>query len=92
MSNHFNNLRPHILITTGDYIEEQLEVRGWTPENLATSIGISIANTKKLIKNKTPLTTDIAHRLADAFDQTPQYWLNLDALYRQQASEPVQVQ
>ncbi len=87
MTTHFNEIRPYILVGPGDYIDEQLEVRGWTQEDFADIIGVSIQTVNKLIKNKSQITHDISVLLAKAFDQTPQYWLNLDSLYRIQSSD-----
>jgi HTH-type transcriptional regulator / antitoxin HigA len=86
MATNFSELRPHILVGPGDYIEEQLEVRGWTQQDFADIIGVSIQTVNKLLKNKTNITTHIATALAEAFEQSAQYWLNLDALYQIQSS------
>jgi HTH-type transcriptional regulator/antitoxin HigA len=86
MATNFNELRPHILVGPGDYIEEQLEIREWTQQDFADIIGVSIQTVNKLIKNKQPLSTAIASALATAFDQKAEYWLNLDALYQLQFS------
>jgi HTH-type transcriptional regulator/antitoxin HigA len=87
MATNFSELRPHILLGPGDHIEEQLEVRGWTQEDFADIIGVSIQTVNKLIKNKTQITASIALALAEAFDQTPQYWLNLNTLYQLQLTD-----
>lgn len=86
MATNFHELRPHILVGPGDYIEEQLEVRNWTQQDFADIIGVSIQTVNKLLKNKTNITTHIATALAEAFEQSAQYWLNLDALYQIQSS------
>jgi HTH-type transcriptional regulator / antitoxin HigA len=87
MLTNFSKLRPHILLGPGDHIEEQLDVRGWTQEDFADIIGVSIQTVNKLIKNKTQITASIAVSLAEAFDQTPQYWLNLNTLYQLQLTD-----
>jgi HTH-type transcriptional regulator / antitoxin HigA len=87
MSINFSKLRPHILLGPGDHIEEQLDVRNWTQEDFADIIGVSIQTINKLIKNKTQITASIAVALAEAFDQMPQYWLNLNALYQLQVTD-----
>ena len=75
-------LKPFFIATPADYIKEQIEVRNWTQEDLADVLGLSIQTVNKLLKNKSSITVDVAKSLGKAFDQTPQYWLNLDNIYR----------
>ena len=75
-------LKPFFNPTPADFIQEQLDARGWTQEDLADVLGYSIQTVNKILKNKTSITTDVAIALGKAFNQTPQYWLNLDSIYR----------
>lgn len=74
-------------IGPGEFIKEELEYRGWTQEDLATILGLSLQSINKLIKNKQPITLDVARRLSKTFGQSPQYWLNLDNNYRLRQEE-----
>jgi HTH-type transcriptional regulator / antitoxin HigA len=82
MSTKVKSLKPYFIPTPADFIQEQLDVRDWTQEDLADVLGYSLQTINKLLKNKTSITTDVAIALAKAFNQTPQYWLNLDNIYR----------
>jgi HTH-type transcriptional regulator / antitoxin HigA len=82
MATKITELKPFYNPTPADFIQEQLDARGWTQEDLAHVLNYSLPTINKLLKNKTSITIDVASALADAFKQTPQYWLNLDNLYR----------
>lgn len=82
MTPNLKNLKPFFNPTPADFIKEQMEVRGWTQEDLADVLGLSIQTINKLLKNRTSITIDVAKSLGKAFNQTPQYWLNLDNIYR----------
>lgn len=75
-------LKPYLNIPTGEFIFEELESRNWTQEDLAEILAISPKTVSQLITGKAYITLDMARRLARAFGQSPQYWLNLDANYR----------
>jgi len=47
----------------------------------ADAIGVSTARVSRLLKAQRPVTAELALRLGIAFNQTPQYWLNLQAAY-----------
>ena len=81
MSN-LKSLKPFFMPTPADFIKEQLDARDWTQEDFADVLGYSIQTIHKLLKKNTPITIDVANALAKAFNQTPQYWLNLDNIYR----------
>lgn len=75
-------LRPAIKFGPGYFIREQMEYRSWTQEELAEVMGMTIKHINKILKDKQPITLDTAKILAEVFDTSPQYWLNLDANYR----------
>ncbi len=66
----------------GPVIKEQLELRGWTQEDLAEILGMSLKSVNKLLLNKQSITLDTAKMLAEAFNSTPQKWIALDTNYR----------
>lgn len=47
-----------------------------TQKVLADHISVDIKVINRLINNKTSLTTEMAFKLASAFDTTPEFWLN----------------
>ncbi len=81
------NYKPFINLGPGDAIREELEHYDWEQKDLAEIMGRSEKNISELVKNKTPITYDTALQLAKTFKQTPQFWLNLDAAYRQRMQE-----
>ncbi len=69
--------KPFTNINPGFFIEEELEVRGWSKGDLSNIIGISMTHISEIIHNKRPITIETAKLLAQAFSQSAQYWLNL---------------
>ena len=75
-------LRPAIKFGPGYFIKEQMEYRSWTQEELAEVMGMTIKHINKILSDKQPITLDTAKILAEVFDSSPQYWINLDSNYR----------
>jgi len=73
-----NGLPP---IHPGAYIRESLEDLCITQAALAQALGISVSRISHLVRQKRPVTAELALRLGQAFGQSPQYWLNLQADY-----------
>jgi antitoxin HigA-1 len=65
----------------GEFLAEILTERKLTQAQFARDIGVSPMRISHLIGGSRPVTADLALRFAQAFDQTPQYWLNLQAAY-----------
>ena len=66
----------------GDFIEEELEARGWSQAYLAEAIGKDDETIAELIDGNREVTPDIAERLGAAFGTGAQLWLNLEASYQ----------
>jgi HTH-type transcriptional regulator/antitoxin HigA len=66
----------------GYFIREQTELRDWTQDDLASVMGITVKHLNKILQDQQPLTLDIARILAEVFDTSVQYWINLDTDYR----------
>jgi len=75
-------IRPAIKFGPGYFIREQMEYRSWTQDELAEVMGLTIKHVNAILKDKQAITLDTAKVLAEVFDTSPQYWLNLDANYR----------
>lgn len=75
-------LRPAIKFGPGYFIKEQLEYRNWTQDELAEIMGVTLKHVNRILKDKQQITLETAKVLAEVFDTTPNYWLNLDANYR----------
>ena len=73
-----NGLPP---IHPGEYIREALADLGMTQTALAQALGVSAMRISHLVREERPVTAEMALRLGQAFGQSPQYWLNLQADY-----------
>lgn len=78
MERTINGLPP---IHPGEYVREALEELGLTQAELAKTIGVSPMRISHLVREERPVTAELALRLGQAFGQSPQYWLNLQAGY-----------
>ena len=76
------NVKQFMNIGTGEFIKEELEIRNWQQGDLAEVLGMSKKFVNELIMSKKPITVQTARLLSKAFGQSPQYWLNLDIMYR----------
>ena len=84
-------LKPFINLGPGDSIREELEFYGWEQRDLADIMGMTEKHISQLVQNKVPVTYETACLLSKVFKQTPQFWLNLDANYRQRLQESAKV-
>ena len=73
-----NGLPP---VHPGEMLHEMLEDLNLTQAALADALGISPMRVSHLLKGTRPVTAELALRLGRAFEQTPQYWLNLQTSY-----------
>lgn len=78
MERTINGLPP---IHPGEYLREALEDLGLTQAALARKLGVSPMRISHLVREDRPVTADLALRLGQAFGQSAQYWLNLQAGY-----------
>ena len=68
-------------IHPGEFLHEILNELGLTQVAFADAIGVSAMRVSHLLKGQRPVTAELALRLGLALNQTPQYWLNLQAAY-----------
>ncbi|MDX2224203.1 MAG: HigA family addiction module antitoxin [Rhodospirillaceae bacterium] len=73
-----NGLPP---IHPGAFVAEILAELGLTQAAFARRIGVSAMRVSHVVNGRRPVTAELALRFAQAFRQTPQYWLNLQAAY-----------
>lgn len=66
----------------GEFIEEELEARGWSQIELSEILGRTPAFVNELIKAKRGITPETAKALGNAFGTSPQYWMNLESAYQ----------
>jgi HTH-type transcriptional regulator/antitoxin HigA len=65
----------------GVFILEELEARGWEQVDLAYILGMTVQQLNPILKGKHKITPDMAVALGDAFDVSPEFFLNLQKLY-----------
>lgn len=65
----------------GEYLSENLSELNFTQAEFARAIGVSPMRISHVIKGTRPVTAELALLFGRAFDQSPQYWLNLQSIY-----------
>ena len=65
----------------GEFLGEILEEMSISQAVFARTIGVSPMRVSHVIKGARPVTAELALLFGRAFDQSPQYWLNLQASY-----------
>lgn len=68
-------------IHPGEFLSEILVEMGISQAEFARTIGVSAMRISHIIKGARPVTAELALLFGRAFNQTPQYWLNLQAAY-----------
>jgi len=74
-------------IHPGEYLSETLGELGISQAEFARAIGVSPMRISHVIKGARPVTAELALLFGRAFDQSPQYWLNLQAAYDLKTAE-----
>ena len=68
-------------IHPGEFLAEMLAEMGISQAEFARTIGISPMRISHIIKGDRPVTAELALLFGRVFNQTPQYWLNLQTAY-----------
>jgi addiction module HigA family antidote len=68
-------------IHPGEFLAETLADLGFSQAAFARVVGVSPMRISHVIKGARPVTAELALLFGRAFDQSPQYWLNLQADY-----------
>jgi addiction module HigA family antidote len=68
-------------IHPGEFLAEILGEMSISQAEFARTIGVSAMRISHVIKGDRPVTAELALLFGRAFNQTPQYWLNLQASY-----------
>lgn len=73
-------------LSPGDNIRELMKAQGWTQEDLAEIMGVSLKTVNKLIQNKQSITLETANLLSSAFPETkPFKWMMLNTRYEMES-------
>ncbi len=65
----------------GVYLKDTIDVLDLTIDEFSLRTGISKDDLSLIIDEKMSITLDIAEKLAKYFDNSTNYWLNLQKLY-----------
>lgn len=68
-------------IHPGEYLSEMLEELDLTQAGFSRAINVSPMRISHVIKGTRPVTAELALLFGRAFNQSPQYWLNLQSIY-----------
>ena len=68
-------------IHPGEFLREILGELELSQAEFARAIGVSPMRISHVIKGNRPVTAELALLFGRAFNQSPQYWLNLQASY-----------
>ena len=66
-------------IHPGEFLSETLSELNISQAEFARVIGVSPMRVSHVIKGTRPVTAELALLFGRAFEQSPQYWLNLQA-------------
>jgi len=69
-------------------LEEFLVPMGITQVQLATHIAVPTQRVNELVRGKRGVTPDTAWLLSKAFSTSPEFWLNLQAIYDLSRTRP----
>lgn len=74
----------------GEILRDQFLVPlGLTQVALAEHIGVPVQRINEIVRGKRGVTSETAWLLAQAFDTTPEFWLNLQTNHDLAATRPV---
>jgi len=74
-------------IHPGEFVREALEELGTSQAEFSRAIGVSPMRISHVINGTRPVTAELALLFGQAFGQSPQYWLNLQADYDLKTAE-----
>lgn len=75
-------LRPFLNIGPGEMIKDELEALGWSQDDLARIMNMSLKAVNEILNDKTVITVETAKLLGKAFGTSAEIWINLGTSYR----------
>ena len=66
----------------GEALKYLLKEKDWTQDDLSYILSISLKHTNEIIKDKKPISLDIAKSLAEVFELTALQWIQLGAKFQ----------
>ena len=77
------------MIHPGEHLAEELETLDMSAAELARKIDVPTNRVTQILNGERSITGDTALRLAHFFGTSPEFWLNLQALYELRKRNPV---
>lgn len=68
-------------IHPGEHLAEELVELDMTPQTLVCQLRVPIAQVAEVLAGQSPITGDLALRLAHFFGTSPEFWINLQNMY-----------
>jgi addiction module HigA family antidote len=68
--------------------KEFLEPLGLTQKALADHLGVPVQRINEIVRGKRGITPDTAWLLSEAFNTSPEFWLNLQSTYDLSSGRP----
>ena len=69
-------------------LKEYLEPMGLTQKKLADHLNIPIQRVNEIVRGKRGISPDTAWLLSEAFDTSPEFWLNLQSMHDLSLNRP----
>jgi antitoxin HigA-1 len=69
-------------------LKEYLEPMGLTQKELADHLDIPIQRVNEIVRGKRGISPDTAWLLSEAFDTSPEFWLNLQSMHDLSSNRP----
>ena len=69
-------------------LKEYLKPMGLTQKKLADHLDIPIQRVNEIVRGKRGISPDTAWLLSEALNTSPEFWLNLQAMYDLSSSRP----
>jgi len=82
MKTDMTNRSPAEIFPPGEYIQDELDARGWTQDDLAQILGRPLNAVNQIIKGKRGITPETARGLGAAFGTSAEMWMNLENAYQ----------
>ncbi len=74
---------PDVAIHPGEYLAEEIEVRGMSQKELAKRMGRPLNAINEIINGKKAITTETALQFEEVMPEIPaRFWLNLETDYQ----------
>ena len=72
----------NLAIPPGEFLDEELEARGLTREELSAGLGLPVETVNEIICGERAITPQTADGLNDFLGLDTLFWLNMEASYR----------